>query len=180
MTRGKRTDLTRVELRVSTAGTVTVAVNGVPFEGGYWDPPWRREDFPRILDLVADQYPVPLAIHVVESDGGRFEDIVTPPAKRTFDGLASPAGRRRGRELHGRRRARQSDRSPASRQPIECDGFTPGEAVAITRIAAHVAAGPDGRVITTPPDDDGTAGEVLLFGRVSGTIRVLPAPGTDR
>lgn len=54
-------------------------------------------------------------------------------------------------------------------------GFVPGEDVALAPILIHTSARTDGTVRSLVELDE-PAAEVLAFGRVSGTVRVVKAP----
>lgn len=67
--------------------------------------------------------------------------------------------------------------APASRSgqfEVTIDGFIPGEDVVVAPILAHGCAGPDGRA-RSPIELAGPfiAAEVVVFGRVSGTIHIV-------
>lgn len=56
---------------------------------------------------------------------------------------------------------------------MTADGFMPGEDVAIAPILAHIRADADGRVPSIELAETFIADEVIVFGRVSGTIHIV-------
>lgn len=152
--------LPRVVFQIAADGTMTVALNGAQCNPAPSAPPWRREDFGRILDQLAEQPSSPVRVEVREADGAVFTDIITPSTHRRPPGDPGPE-------------------APPPTIPVllavRGDGFAPGEDVAIAVIVAHVDAGPDGtargllaaeRIAASPTR------EVVLFGQVSGTVTV--------
>ena len=58
-------------------------------------------------------------------------------------------------------------------------GFVPGEDVAVAIIHAHTDASPDGRaraLLTAEQAETAVTGEVVLLGRISGTLVVSRIP----
>ncbi len=124
--------------------------------------------FAQIVDHVTHDRAIPVRVTVHEVDGTTFTDIL-PAAKRPAP-TPDPEPRPESVRKSGRRR-RGAD-------PIEVDGgdgFISGEDVAVALIVAHTDAAPDGRAraLLDPEVVAATrAGEVVLVGRVSGTIAV--------
>ncbi|MGP5200737.1 hypothetical protein ACTXKN_16565 [Brachybacterium alimentarium] len=106
-----------------------------------------------------------------ESDGTTFTDIL-PAAKR-------PAPEPVVEEKSESRRAVKRQRAA---EPISVDGgdgFIAGEDVAVALVTAHTDATPDGRaraLLDPAVVAAARAGEVVLVGRVSGTIAVRSLP----
>jgi hypothetical protein len=72
--------------------------------------------------------------------------------------------------------ARARHASAKADAPVAAGGFQPGEEVVLAFVATAVAADPDGTARLVAPSavlDLLPTGEVVLFGRVSGTIAVL-------
>lgn len=154
-----------VVLDVREDGTVAVTVDGSPLHPDPFAPPWRRSSFGQIIDCATDDRTTPARVEVREADGTTFTDIIAAQ----------------------RRRAPQppDPEKPASRpvfHTVECDGFLPGEDIAVAVVTGHTDASGTGtaRALIDPdqlgPDPAGGTLEVLLFGRISGTtiIRRLP------
>lgn len=140
--------------------TVTVTVDGTPFEPEPFGPPWQRGSFPSIIDALTDRRRTPIRVEVREVDGSVFTDIITPARHRaTPPEPTSSAGSEPAPQLvalHG-------------------DGFLAGEDVAVAVIVAHSDAGPDGtaRGLLTPGDlAHAPTREVALIGRISRTVTI--------
>lgn len=122
--------------------------------------PWRREDLTRILDRLTSQRHSPLRVEVREADGSVFTDIVTPPQHRP----GPPP-----------RSAPPVPPPPRTATVAAGEGFLPGEDVAVAIVVSHTDAGPDGTaraVLTANQLRARLAREVILFGRVSGTLTI--------
>ncbi|PZF80385.1 hypothetical protein C1I92_26465 [Jiangella anatolica] len=137
------------------AGTLDVAVDGrlVP-------PPsqqaWRRDDLATILDGLISERNQPLRVEIRESDGSTFTDILTP-ARRPAISRDASSPNQEAREFRG---------------VVTGSGFIPGEQVTVAVAVLTTSAGPTGTVRawlslahTTQP-----TGEVVLIGRISGTV----------
>lgn len=153
-----------VEFTVHEDGNMTVTVDRAPHNPPPFAPGWRRDSFPTILDELAERLQTPLRVHVREADGATFTDIITPPRTRRANSplpldvsSAAPVPR---------------SAVPVVRQ-ILGGGFVPGEDVAVAIIHAHSEAAGDGtaRALLTPEQVAAAhTGEVILFGRISGTV----------
>ena len=71
-----------VAITIAEDGRMTVTVDGAPFEPEPFAPPWRREDFARVLDQLTDLRRSPVRVEVREADGTVFTDIITPTRRR--------------------------------------------------------------------------------------------------
>lgn len=133
---------------------------------------WRRAMFAQIIDHVTGERAIPVRVTVHEVDGTTFTDIL-PAAKRPApkpdtspepESVKRPSRRRRGAD------------------PIEVDGgdgFISGEDIAVALIVAHTDANPDGQARTLLDPQVVAAAkavEVVLVGRISGTIAVRSLP----
>ncbi|GAB3633525.1 hypothetical protein GCM10027421_28780 [Microbacterium shaanxiense] len=161
-----------VEFSIDGDGAMTVTVDGVLYMPEPFAPGWRRESFPAILDALTAQYRSPLRVQVQEADGSTFTDIITPPRERPTpkpwempapdDAVPAPV------------RA-----APAVLHQVAGAGFVPGEDVAVAIIHAHTDATGDGTARTLLTAEQAAAavtGEVILLGRVSGTLTVSRVP----
>lgn len=149
-------------LDVHEDGTVSAIIDGKPVVPEPFAPPWRRSSFGQIIDHATNERTTAVRVEVRESDGTSFTDIIAPR----------------------RRRAPQPKpevETPAPRPvflTVEGDGFVPGEDVAVAIITAHTDASGTGaaRALIDPGqvNSHGSGGvvEVLLFGRISGTMTV--------
>lgn len=155
-----------VEFTIDGDGSMTVTVDGVPHLPEPFAPGWRRESFPTILDTLTAQYRTLLRVQVREADGSTFTDIITPPRER-------PA-------------PKPWETPPTSTAPprpaahpvlhqVAGSGFVPGEDVAVAIIHAHSDAAQDGTaraLLTAEQAAAAVTGEVILLGRVSGTLTI--------
>ena len=160
-----------VEFTISADGAMTVTVDGAPYLPEPFAPGWRRESFPAILDALAARYRTPLRVQVREADGSTFTDIITPPRER-------PAPK----PWEAPSSASVTPPMPAT-QPVlhqvAGTGFAPGEDVAVAIIHAHSDASPDGTaraLLTAEQAATAVTGEVILLGRISGTLVVSRLP----
>ncbi|QUY61129.1 hypothetical protein [Gulosibacter molinativorax] len=156
-----------VEFTISVDGVMSVTVDGAPYLPQPFAPGWRRESFPAILDTLAARHRTPLRVQVREADGSTFTDIITPPRERpTARPWEAPAP--------------EVVRPPVAAVPpvlhqVAGSGFVPGEDVAVAVIHAHSDASPDGTaraLLTTEQAAAAVTGEVILLGRISGTLVV--------
>ena len=155
-----------VEFTIDGDGSMTVTVDGVPYLPEPFAPAWRRESFPTILDTLTARYRTPLRVQVREADGSTFTDIITPPRERpaptpweTPPASASPPLPAAHPVLH----------------QVAGSGFVPGEDVAVAIIHAHSDAAQDGSaraLLTAEQAATAVTGEVILLGRVSGTLTI--------
>lgn len=152
--------LPHVVMTVDADGTMTVTVDGTPYETQPFAPPWRREDFAAILDQLTTRRRAPVRVEVREADGTEFTDIITPGKRRRPDPQPDPptvaAGLPELTALHGA-------------------GFVSGEDVAIAVVIAHGDAAPDGTMrglLTAEQLQPSPTREVILLGRVSGTLTI--------
>ena len=161
--------LPHVIMTIAGDGSMTVTVDGQPYEPEPYAPQWRRESFARLIDQLMTQRQCPLRVEVREVDGSVFTDIITPGKRRQ----TTP-------EPHVQPVPPELVRSQAPAVPprlvgLQSEGFVPGEDVAIAVIVAHTDAAPTGAVramLTAEQAAQAPTGEVVLLGRVSGTIAV--------
>ncbi|WP_454137195.1 hypothetical protein [Microbacterium paulum] len=161
-----------VEFTVHPDGSMTVAVDGAPHTPPPFAPAWRRESFPAILDDLAARHATPLRVHVREADGTTFTDIITPPKPRT---TAEPWDHDQNQDqaVPASTVAPAKGTAPVVLHQVSGAGFVPGEDVAVAIIHAHSDAGSDGTaraLLTASQLATAHTGEVILLGRVSGTL----------
>ncbi|GAA3871429.1 hypothetical protein GCM10022381_13150 [Leifsonia kafniensis] len=160
-----------VVMTIRPDATMTVTVDGQPYEPPPFGPSWGRSSFAKILDELTRQRRCPIRVEVHEADGTTFTDIITPPAHR-HRALVPALMLEPTPELPARP---APDTAPRSRAFVAVSGagFVPGEDVAVAVIIAHTDADPDGsaRAFLTPGARAlSTESEVILLGRVSGTF----------
>jgi len=154
--------LPHVVVDITIDGRMSVTVDGEAHEPEPFAPPWRREDFARVLDQLTDQHRSPVRVEVREADGTVFTDIITPSKRRRPDPEPDP----------------EADAQAPGTPPLlglEQVGFVPGEDVAVAVVIGHTGAAPDGttRILLTPDQLAGSpTREVILLGRVSGAAAV--------
>lgn len=156
-----------VEFTIDNTGSMTVTVDGVPYLPEPFAPGWRRESFPTILDTLTARHRTPLRVQVREADGSTFTDIITPPRQRPGPmPWEAPAQGASASPLPAAR--------PVLHQVVG-SGFVPGEDVAVAIIHAHSDAAQDGSaraLLTAEQAAAAVMGEVVLLGRVSGTLTI--------
>lgn len=152
-----------VAIAIAEDGRMTVTVDGEAFEPGPFAPPWRREDFARVLDQLTDLRCSPVRVEVCEADGSMFTDIITPSRRRRTGPDPEPASEEPAR------------RPAAELVELRGEGFVPGEDVAIAVVIAHGDAAPDGTMrglVEARQLAGSSTREVILLGRVSGTLTI--------
>lgn len=160
-----------VEFTVHEDDSMTVTIDGASHNPPPFAPGWRRESFPTILDDLTARLQTPLRVHVREADGSTFTDIITPPRTRRAD-LSSPLVTPISLQTASPPMA-ATQRVAAELHQVSGSGFVPGEDVAIAIIHTHSDAAGDGsaRALLTPEQvASAHTGEVILFGRISGTL----------
>ncbi len=158
-------ELPHVLVTVAEDGTLTAAVDGTPFP-----PPdgsaWTRATFGPLMDAITKDRTIAARVEVRENDGSVFTDILrTRKPRRAAVPSKSPVPETR-RSRHARRLPRLAE--------VTAEGFVPGEDVAVATIVSHTDATGSGEARTLIDLDDLPDGthEVILFGRISGTLTV--------
>ncbi len=157
--------LPNVRVIVTDTGVLDVTVDGAAFL-----PPhrgqWTRGTFADLLDAVTKDRTVAVRIEVREVDGSAFTDLIHPRKRARTPEPEPPTVTEQ---------PQQRRKTPALVE-VTADGYLPGEDVAVAVIIAHTDA-PGGTAralldLSQLPDPQGGARDVLLFGRISGTIHV--------
>ena len=158
-------ELPHVLVTVAEDGTLTVTVDGTPFEA-HETTAWTRTTFGPLMDAITKDRAIAVRVEVRESNGRVFTDILrTRKPRRAVAPSETPVPETR-RSRHARRVPRLSE--------VTAEGFVPGEDVAVATIVSHTDATGTGeaRVLIDLDDlPDGTH-EVILLGRISGTLAV--------
>ncbi|GAA1377910.1 hypothetical protein [Luteococcus sanguinis] len=120
--------------------------------------PTTRNELGRAIGELVTRLHSPTRVEVHEVDGSVWADIITP-AGPPADALTPP---------------------PAPRPllvELTSDGFVPGEDVAIALILRHTSAAGNGtaRALLDRAEKATVTGEVVLLGRISGTISIQRA-----
>lgn len=159
-------ELPHVLVRVAENGTLTATVDGAPFPSP-GATAWTRATFGRLMDATTKNRTVAVRVEVRECDGSVFTDIirVRHPRRAAAPPDAPVPETRRGR-----------DARPVPRLlEITAHGFVSGEDIAVATIVSHIDASETGQARALIDLDtflDGSTGEVILLGRVSGTLAV--------
>lgn len=165
-----------ISMTIAADGTMTVAVDGTPYEPPRFGPPWVRSSFAAVIDSVLEERGSPVRVLVYEADGTVFTDLVTRPLQRALNPTAQPPSRDDARgtpAAEGLIGAAPLVAPP--RVVLGEDGFIPGEDVAVAIIVRHTKASTDGsaRALLEPGICRVSSdGEVILVGRISGTCVV--------
>lgn len=170
--------LPMITMTISADGTMTVAVDGTPFEPPRFGPRWARASFAEIIDTVLLAHGSPVRVVVCEADGTVFTDLITRPLQGSVNSSAPTQDRDGGSRTPAEPLAAPAaliDATPLIEPPhVVCgeEGFLPGEDVALAIIVRHIKASADGsaRALLEPGLCRVTAeGESVLVGRISGT-----------
>ncbi|HBS08801.1 MAG TPA: hypothetical protein DEA69_08375 [Microbacterium sp.] len=153
--------------RVSEDERVTLTLDGEPVTAD----PVDRSALGGMLDGILRSRRVPVRVEIIERDGTTYTDVLTPPppAPEPVPDEASEV-------------APATDAAGRSRVPVlfeaSSEGFIPGEDVALAVIIRHSSTNGDGHVRHVVEDRElAPGGEVLLFGRISGTTHVVGGLG---
>ena len=171
--------LPHVLITVTENGALDVTVDGTPFPPPAAGSEWTRGTFGPLLDAITADRTVAVRIEVREVDGTVFTDLTrsrkpTPPPPPDDD-VTAPGTRRSRRAKHT---------GPPALVEVSGEGFVPGEDIAVAVIVSHTDATGTGaaralldqrQLDAVLPEADG-AGEVVLYGRISGTITVRRVP----
>lgn len=172
--------LPHVLIIVAQNGALDVTVDGTAFLPS-GNEEWTRSSFGLLLDAVTHDRTVAVRIEVREVDGTVFTDLIharkrTPPPPD--DDTTGPQTRRARRAKH------TTQHEPPVIIEVTGDGFVPSEDIAVAVIVTHTDATGTGaaralldqrQLDAALPEGDG-AGEVVLYGRISGTTVVRRMP----
>ncbi len=157
-------ELPHVLVTVAEDGILTAAVDGTPF------PPsdgtvWTRAAFGPLMDAITMDRTIAVRVEVRESDGSVFTDILRTRKPRRPAARTDPVPETR-RSRHARRVPRLTE--------VTAGGFIPGEDVAVAAIVSHTDAAGTGeaRALIDLDDLPESTHEVILLGRISGTLAV--------
>ena len=166
-------------ITVTETGALDVTFDGIdvpPPEGEAW----TRSTFGPLLDVLTRDRTITVRIEVHETDGSMFTDVIRARRRTSPD----PPDTRDETETEDERDRPVTSRTRRGQDLVEVtgEGFVPGEDVAAAVIVAHTDATSTGHARTlldrgrlrSMLSDGG--GEVILFGRVSGTIHVRRLP----
>ena len=154
-------------VRVGDDDRVTLTLDGEAIAADTVD----RSGLGGMLDGILRSRRVPIRVEIIEQDGTTYTDVLTPPppAPEPIPDETSEA-------------EPAADTAARRRVPVlfeaSGEGFIPGEDVALAVIIRHSSTNGDGHVRHVVEDRElAPGGEVLLFGRISGTTHVVGGLG---
>ena len=159
-------ELPHVLVTVADDGTLAATVDGTHFEKSGASA-WTRATFGPLMDAITKDRTIAVRVEVRESDGSVFTDILRTRKPRRAVAPSENSVPETRRSRHARRVPRLSE--------VTAHGFVPGEDVAVATIVSHTDATGTGEARALIDLDDlpaGTSHEVILFGRISGTLAV--------
>ncbi len=166
--------LPHVVITAAETDALEVTVDGAAFPPPAEGQAWTRGTFGALLDAITKDRTVAVRIEVRESDGTVFTDLIharkpTPPESAETE-PRQPGGKH------------TKPKQAPELVEVTGEGFVPGEDIAVALIVAHTDATGTGHARALLDArrlagllDDG-AGEVVLLGRVSGTVQVRRQP----
>lgn len=167
-----------VVLTVAFDGTIAATCDGQVLEPPAGGPPWQRGQLPQIIDLASIDRTRPVRVQVREADGTVFTDLIPARTHRTKHDTTRTAPKAVPKSA-----PRGHESVPSGAVTVGGEGFVPGENVAVAVITGHTTATDTGAATATlhaacgaGMTGDGAPVEVVLFGRVSGTIIVRHLP----
>lgn len=163
-------------ITVTEAGGLDVTVDGTDVPPPSEGEAWTRSTFGTLIDAITEDRMITVRIEVHKSDGSVFTDIIH--ARRR----PKPAPAETDHEDQRGKHTKNTRTRPPELIEITAEGFLPGEDVAVAVITSHTDATDAGHAhglldrghIRSLPSDG--ADEVMLFGRISGTIRIRRLP----
>lgn len=159
-------ELPHVLVTVAEDGTLTATVDGTPF-ASQDGTAWTRATFGPLMDAITKDRTIAVRVEVRENDGSVFTDILrTRKPRRAMAPSETPVPETR-RSRHARRVPRLAE--------VTAEGFVPGEDVAVATIVSHTDATGTGEaraLIDLDDLPDASTCEVILLGRISGTLAV--------
>ena len=159
-------ELPHVLVTVAADGTLAATVDGTPFASP--DASARtRAMFGPLMDAITKDRTLAIRVEVRESDGSVFTDILRTRKPRRAAAPSETLVPETRRSRHARRVPRLAE--------VTAEGFVPGEDVAVATIVSHTdATGTgDARALIDLDDlPDASTCEVILLGRISGTLAV--------
>ncbi|WP_223289940.1 hypothetical protein [Brevibacterium casei] len=147
-----------VILDIHADGSMTVLIDGAAYLPEEGAGPWSRASFPQVIDHASEDRAVPVRVEVHEADGTSFTELVAARPRRR-EPAPEPAPK-----------AKRPKAVPALVE-VTGEGFVAGEDIACAVIVSHTDAAGDGtgRALLDPRQVK-DASEVLLVGRISGTV----------
>ncbi|WGP06176.1 hypothetical protein QFE97_00080 [Bacillus subtilis] len=163
--------LPHVVITVAETGALEVTVDGAAFSPPAEGQVWTRGTFGVLLDAITKDRTVAVRIEVRESDGTVFTDLIHARKPKPPEPVETKPREPRGKHTQ-----------VPELVEVTGEGFVPGEDITVALVVAHTDATGTGHaraLIDTSRLagllDDGI-GEVVLLGRVSGTLHVRRLP----
>lgn len=164
-----------VVITATETGALDVTVDGAAFpppESGAW----TRSTFGPLLDAITEDRAVAVRIEVRETDGSVFTDLIHARKPKTPEHTEPEL-----KELRGKHSKTRRKHAPELVE-VTGEGFVPGEDIAVAVIVSHTGATGTGhaRPLLDTAQFKSTLrdgiGEVVLLGRVSGTVQFRRLP----
>lgn len=160
-----------VEVTIDQGGRAAVRLNGEPYNV---DGSLTRSDVSTVLDQIALQLGTAVRAELIECDGERFTDYVTPGS--------APRGPASSNDVDPT--STPTHPVPGGVRPllwsafgITGSGFTAGEEVEVCVVVTTQVADADGQAfVRVPPALLSTHPNVVLVGRSSGTVAAGSVP----
>ena len=161
--------LPHVVVTVAENGALNVTVDGIAFPPPQQDSAWTRGTFGELMDAVTADRTITVRIEVRESDGSVFTDLIRARKPTPAERAENVPQERRGKHT--------TTNHPPELVEVTSEGFVAGEDIAVAVVVAHTDATGTGHarsLLDTRQviDLSDGGGEVVLLGRVSGTVRV--------
>ncbi|GAB3062522.1 MULTISPECIES: hypothetical protein [Micrococcales] len=162
--------LPHVIVTVAENGALDVTVDGTPFPPPQQGAAWTRSTFGELMDAITADRTIAVRIEVREVDGSVFTDLIR--ARKPTPAEPAETKPQEQRDKHTK-----TKQGPELVE-VTGEGFVPGEDIAVAVVVAHTDATGTGHARALIDTDRlapvlaGGAGEVVLLGRVSGTLHI--------
>lgn len=162
--------LPHVVVTVAENGTLNVTVDGTPFPPPHQGAAWTRSTFGELMDAVTADRTIAVRIEVRESDGSVFTDLIHARKPTPTEPPETKPQEQRGKHTKTKHMPELVE--------VTGEGFVPGEDISVAVVVAHTDATGTSHaralidIDRLAPVLAGGPGEVVLLGRVSGTLHI--------
>ncbi|WP_119296318.1 hypothetical protein [Brevibacterium casei] len=162
--------LPHVIVTVTENGALGVTVDGTPFPPPAEGKVWTRSTFGELMDAVTSDRTIAVRIEVREVDRSVFTDLIRARKPTQAKPAETKPQEQRGKHTKTKHMPELVE--------VTGEGFVPGEDIAVAVIVAHTEATGTGHARALIDTDQlapvlsAGAGEVVLLGRVSGTLHL--------
>lgn len=166
--------LPHVVVTVAENGTLDVSVDGAPFPPPQQGQAWTRSTFGELMDTVTVDRTIAVRIEVRESDGTVFTDVIHVRKPKLAEPAETKPQEQRGKHTKTKHMPELVE--------VTGEGFVPGEHISVAVVVVHTDATGTGHaralidIDRLAPVLAGGPGEVVLLGRVSGTLHIRRLP----